>query len=584
MEGNIVHKWNIGNNPRLLPDGILLDQPPGQNAKNWFEYDWDGKTIWTYTESRTGYRPHHDWTMAYNPKLKQNTFMYIAAKTVTQDEAVAAGAVGSRNGAEMDTIVEVDMKGNIIWEWRFMDHIIQDVDATKANYVGEGKKISDYPGRLNINMPGDPLAGDQMHCNSMDYNEDLDQVVTNAVNGEFYVIDHGNTFVPGDLKASMDLAAGPKGDFLYRFGDPARYNQGTPPSVKADWTTSTSGTKQIGGSHDIQWIKKGLPGAGNFLVFNNGQYLFERWDQSYAYEINPYLDKNKTNTGKYVNPPDAGYTLVRDANEKDTHKQDQQISNQIVWKYSSKVAGFFASHIGGSAQRLPNGNTLICADTTGHFFEVDTKGTVVWDYINPIYKDLGAPTVIPDVWPMANGVFRALRYTSDDPYLKGKTLTSIGPITANYKAPAGGAAPAPAAGGAQPKPNAPAAGGAAQPSASGAQPKPSAPAAGGGGGGGGGAGGGGGGAGGGAPVPTLTGVSPNSGPIAGGTVVTIAGNGLGGPAGTVTFGGVAATAISQVGDPPSYQCTTPAHAAGVVDVVLTNGGGTVTSTGAFTYK
>ena len=117
-------------------------------------------------------------------------------------------------------------------------------------------------------------------------------------------------------------------------------------------------------------------------------------------------------------------------------------------------------------------------------------------------------------------------------------------------------------------PAAPAASG-AQTSASAAQPKPSAPAAGGGGA---------------APAPSITAISPSSGPAAGGTVVTISGNGLGGGIGTVTFGGVAATAINQVGDPPSYQCTTPAHAAGAVDVVITTGGGAGTKTSGFTYN
>jgi len=588
MEGNVVGTWAGGNDPRLLPNGNILDSASGNGFK---EMDWDGKTVWSYTDSRKGYRTHHDWEKVYNPKLKQDTFMYIASKSMTHDEAIALGAnpkSGPYSDVELDTIVEVDMKGNIIWEWGFADHLVQDFDAAKANYVGEGKTIADYPGRLNVNLPGRPMQRDWLHCNSMDYNPDLDQVVTNTVQGEFYVVDHGNTFVPGDLKASMALAAGPKGDFLYRFGDPARYNQGKPPAVLTDWTASTSGNKQIGGSHNIQWIQKGLPGEGHFLIFNNGQYLSERMTQSYIFEINGYLDKNKTDTGHYVNPPDAGYTIWKDPDMQQTHKQDRQKSNQIVWMYYSKTTTFFLSQIGSSAQRLPNGNTLICADTSGHFFEVTSTGKVVWDYINPVYGNYGALEFVPDLIPMVNSSFRCYRYGPDDPGLKGKTLTPKGDVISNTPANTQSKNPpkAPAGGGGGGAAQAPAAGGAAQPAASGAAQTPAAGGGGGkgGAGGGGGAAGGGGGAGGGAPVPTLTGVSPNSGPIAGGTVVTIAGNGLGGPAGTVTFGGVAATAISQVGDPPSYQCTTPAHAAGAVDVVLTNGGGTVTSTGGFTYK
>ena len=92
---------------------------------------------------------------------------------------------------------------------------------------------------------------------------------------------------------------------------------------------------------------------------------------------------------------------------------------------------------------------------------------------------------------------------------------------------------------------------------------------------------------GGPPVPSITDVTPISGPITGGTVVTISGEGLGGPAGTVTFGGIAATNVSNPGTPgvtPNvYICTTPAHAAGTVDVVIINGGGTATKTAGFTF-
>ena len=151
------------------------------------------------------------------------------------------------------------------------------------------------------------MRRDWLHCNSLDYNQELDQVVTNSVQGEFYVIDHGNTFISGDPEGGIALAAGSAGDFLYRFGDPARYRQGDPPSILEDWTKSTTGHKQIGGSHDIQWIAPGLPGEGHFLVFNNGQYLFECTPQSYIFEINGFRDATGKDTGSYINPPDAGY-------------------------------------------------------------------------------------------------------------------------------------------------------------------------------------------------------------------------------------------------------------------------------------
>ena len=66
---------------------------------------------------------------------------------------------------------------------------------------------------------------------------------------------------------------------------------------------------------------------------------------------------------------------------------------------------------------------------------------------------------------------------------------------------------------------------------------------------------------------TVTGVTPNTGPAAGGTPVTITGTNFISPV-SVTFGGVAATNVVVVNS-TTITATTPAHAAGAVDVVVT---------------
>jgi hypothetical protein len=443
MTGSVVHKWTkVGTSPHLQSDGSILDatkdDPSGFGG---FQIvDWDGNVTWSYTEKRAGYSPHHDFIRVYNPKLEKYTVMYIANKTITNAEALAAGAdpaKGPYEGSQMDTIVEVDMDGNVVWEWRFFDHVVQDYDPAKPNYMGSGKTAKDYPNRININMPGHPLKKDWLHCNSLDYNQALDQVVINSVHGEFYVIDHGGTFTAGDPAASIAAAAGSKGDFLYRFGDPARYGAGDPPSLLENWEESTAGHKQIGGAHDIQWIAPGLPGAGHFLIFNNAEYLFEHTPQSYIHEINPYLDSAKKDTGSYVNPPSAGYTVVTNPN-KDSMKAPKNVSNQIVWTYNTLAGQAFFSTIGGSAQRLPNGNTLICSDNEGHFFEVTSAGKLVWEYINPVTKN-GILTLKTDAYPMTNSVFRAYRYAVDNPAFSGKDLTPKGTITGTDPGQDGGA-------------------------------------------------------------------------------------------------------------------------------------------------
>ncbi len=82
--------------------------------------------------------------------------------------------------------------------------------------------------------------------------------------------------------------------------------------------------------------------------------------------------------------------------------------------------------------------------------------------------------------------------------------------------------------------------------------------------------------------PTVTGVSPNSGPAAAGTVVTISGTNFTG-ATAVRFGGSAASFT--VNSATSITATAPSGSAGTVDVTVTSANGTSAATSAdhFTY-
>ncbi len=83
------------------------------------------------------------------------------------------------------------------------------------------------------------------------------------------------------------------------------------------------------------------------------------------------------------------------------------------------------------------------------------------------------------------------------------------------------------------------------------------------------------------PAPTVTLVAPATGTSGGGTSVTITGTNLTG-ATAVTIGGTAATNVTVV-NATMITATTPAHAAGTVDVAVTTTGGTGTGTNLFTY-
>ena len=80
--------------------------------------------------------------------------------------------------------------------------------------------------------------------------------------------------------------------------------------------------------------------------------------------------------------------------------------------------------------------------------------------------------------------------------------------------------------------------------------------------------------------PTITTMTPNTGPTAGGQSVTIDGTALSG-AMSVTFGGNPATIDSNTAT--QIIVTTSAGTAGAVEVVVTTPGGSDTATGGYSY-
>jgi hypothetical protein len=88
------------------------------------------------------------------------------------------------------------------------------------------------------------------------------------------------------------------------------------------------------------------------------------------------------------------------------------ITLEVVWRFTPREAGFmipndavrFYSPFISSAQRLPNGNTLIAEGSDGRIFEVTADHQVVWEYISPYFRAInnGAPPI--------NMVYRAYRY------------------------------------------------------------------------------------------------------------------------------------------------------------------------------
>ena len=108
------------------------------------------------------------------------------------------------------------------------------------------------------------------------------------------------------------MAAGDEGDFIFRWGNPCVYDSGECPRSINEGQSSVDGHQQVFRTHDIQWIRgkeitpfgSDLPGAGNFLVFDNGnRRLGSRFSR--LVEIDPY--DGPMERGVYIPETDAGY-------------------------------------------------------------------------------------------------------------------------------------------------------------------------------------------------------------------------------------------------------------------------------------
>jgi hypothetical protein len=395
MQGRVVRTWQTDCSPALCaflldnghlmrPGSIGVDAGvfgPGPGVGGRIqEFSWEGELVWDFKFYNARQLPHHDMT-----RLPNGNVLLIVWDRKTTEEALAAGRRPEMTGDKHllpDSLVEIKptgkTTGEVVWEWRLWDHLVQDFDKTKANFGN----VAAHPELVNINYGEDELpsvaaakgdnpgAGqnnpttnrpprvdpDYTHFNGVAYNADLDQIAVSVWRfSEFWIIDHSTT--TAEAAGHQGGRSGKGGDLLYRWGNPRAYRAGT----KAD--------RKLFSQHNAHWIPKGLPGAGHILLFNNGG---ERPDGSYSSvdELAFPVDSQ----GRYLFKPGKA-------------------TDGPVWSYTApKKADFFSSFISG-AQRLPNGNTLICSGANGTVFEVTPEKEIVWKYVNPVKggTPFGAP-------------------------------------------------------------------------------------------------------------------------------------------------------------------------------------------------
>lgn len=291
---------------------------------------WDGTVTWDWTYYATNdYCLHHDICPLPNGNVLMISYDYRSAAEATQ-----AGS-SSNSVFWSEKIIEVHQTGPttgvIVWEWYLWDHLCQNYNAAKDNYV---TSIVNNPQLMNINYAGSGMLPDRYHMNGIDYNEELDQIVVSMhfMNSAF-VIDHSTT--TAEAAGHTGGNSGKGGDFLYRWGNPASYG--------------ATGSAVFDVIHDAHWVDSDNPNYPDYLCgYNNeggtgGKTAVTIWQP-------PYNGYNYSLTLGSAYAP-ASY----------------------AYQYNSS---FTASNEGNS-QQLPNGN-MIVNNAFGSIYEVNASGTSLW--------------------------------------------------------------------------------------------------------------------------------------------------------------------------------------------------------------
>src|SRR5688572_11864665 len=390
MNGKVVKQWDGFNNSaggpaRVLPNGDVIAasgaRPGRQESLELVQRDFAGTVVWRLDRNEQiqtadgktiqSLRQHHDWQREdfpagyYSPdatpaRSGSNTLVLTHTDRRVPDIADVL--------LQDDRIIEVSPSGDITWQWSAGDHINElgfdararaAIRGARAGGAGAGRGAGPAApagagrgdaGRGNAGR-GDagrggagrgaaaPAAFDWLHLNSATYlgpNRWFD-----AGDKRFAP----NHVIVSSREASLLAIIARDGSIVWRLG---------PDFLQSDALRAIG---QIIGQHQAHLIPKGLPGAGNLLVFDNGG----------ASGYGEPSGMAPRGVGVYARPSSRVLEI-------------DPVSLAVVWSYTAG-AQFFSSNISGM-QRLPNGNTLITEGAGGRVFEVTSDRQIVWEFMN----------------------------------------------------------------------------------------------------------------------------------------------------------------------------------------------------------
>jgi hypothetical protein len=339
MNNTVIHTWSLLGFPaKLLPGGSIIGGIEFNNMDEFHsiaQENWEGDIVWEFQNWSNGWsRHHHDFEREGNPVgyyapgqeyVDNGTTLVLARSTLINR------SINLIMPLDDDVIYEVDWEGNLTgFVWHANEHF-NEMGFTLWAKLGIYHQImpylfrSTFQGWLHINSISE--LGENHWYDEGDSRFNPRNIILDSRQASFMAIIDRNT-----------------GKIVWRIGP--------------DYSKATEAGKKLSpiiGMHNAHMIPKGLPGEGNILVFDNGGY------SGYGLLGVPI---------RYL----RFYSRVIEFNP---------VTYDVVWEYEKKdTPRFYSDRISG-AQRLPNGNTLICEGSRGRIFEVTPEKTIVWEYIYP---------------------------------------------------------------------------------------------------------------------------------------------------------------------------------------------------------
>ena len=324
--GEKLNVWNfdskLGNDLELIKDGSLIGLFKSDNVFFSFggyggivkKFNPSGILEWQYEVNNENELAHHDFEI-----LPNGNVLLLVWERFTEEQAINFGFSGAGE-IFLEKIIEINPNNDsVVWEWRSVDHLIQDFDSIKPNYG----KISEYPQKIDLNY-NQIENGDLMHANGLHYDQKRNLILL-SVNfySEIWAIPH---------QYDTEVNKTEKGDLAFRFGNPNAFD--------------SYGERIFFNNHHPNIVSLHPESLDNFLIYMNGS----KNNQSAVYEF-AFPLKFETDPKDWLQP-------------------------ELVWQFSD--VDLFSAKLSGCI-RLPNGNTLICEGDYG-YWEVTKDKEVVWKY------------------------------------------------------------------------------------------------------------------------------------------------------------------------------------------------------------